>query len=77
MPFMNGALWSLPVEILDHSIANKATGLWLLIGLCGGIIVVPIAGWVIDITGNYLNALYLFIIMGIIGLISSLGVKPN
>lgn len=77
MPFMNGALWSLPVEILDHSIANKASGLWLLIGLCGGVIVVPIAGWIIDITGNYLNALYLFSTMGIIGLISSLGVKPN
>jgi MFS family permease len=77
MPFMNGALWSLPAEIIHPSIANKAAGLWMFIGLLGGVIVAPIAGLVIDITGNYLNALYVFMVMGIIGLISSLGVRPN
>lgn len=70
VPFQNGSFWASSGEVVAPNLANKTGGFWLFIGIMGGVVANPLCGYLIDATGSAMGAMYTFLIMGIVGLIT-------
>lgn len=70
VPFQNGSFWASSGEVVAPNLANKTGGFWLFVGIMGGVIANPVCGYLIDATGTAMSAMYTFVIMGVVGLVT-------
>lgn len=75
IPIMNGPFWCLPAEVFDPSFIIKASGLLMVVTYLGGIIGIPLMGYVADVTHSVFAPLYILVAVSAVGVLCGIGIK--